>query len=439
MILEVLSSTVMGGVLVSTYLYQHGGGGNDAKKIERIAANAGLIAKDGKAIRIYRRTKKEGYTEYAFQMPQGMSSKQFSEKLDRFQDGLNIKKTVLDISLADLKELRINKDILDQVKRLLEKKRKLRKEVEIHFDGMLIFKVFKDPLTDSFPYDDSLIKRVNGWQIPVGLERSGTLVKHDFEQVPHMALGGATRYGKSNFLNSLIVSLLKKQPDNVTFTLIDLKGGVEFADYENVRQVKDIAYEPEEAVVALENAYNDMRAMQAKLRGVKKKKVQDAGIKERHFIIIDEVGELNPGEAVSKGEREIKERCQKYMSQIARLGAGLGFRQILATQYGTGDVIPRQCKQNSDAKLCFRVRNGTASRVVLDEEGAEKLPLIKGRAIYQTDKRHVVQTPYIDEDMIASTIGPHINIRPRKEPNLNAEASEQGTTGGKHSLVIKDA
>ena len=97
------------------------------------------------------------------------------------------------------------------------------------------------------------------------------------------------------------------------------------------------------------------------------------------------------------------------MSQIARLGAGLGFRQILATQYPTGDVIPRQCKQNSDAKLSFRVQSATASRVVLDEEGAELLPQIKGRAIYQTaDKREILQTPLITSDIIINTITPYI-------------------------------
>lgn len=88
------------------------------------------------------------------------------------------------------------------------------------------------------------------------------------------------------------------------------------------------------------------------------------------------------------------------MSQIARLGAGLGCRQILATQYPTRDVIPRQCKQNSDAKLSFRVQSATASRVVLDEIGAESLPQIKGRAIYQTaDKREILQTPVISSDV----------------------------------------
>ncbi|MEF7494513.1 hypothetical protein V4V34_07995 [Lysinibacillus sphaericus] len=97
------------------------------------------------------------------------------------------------------------------------------------------------------------------------------------------------------------------------------------------------------------------------------------------------------------------------MSQIARLGAGLGFCLVVATQYPVGDVIPRQVKQNADAKLCFRVQSAVASRVVLDAEGAEALPMIKGRAIYQTaDKREILQTPLITPQIIKDTIQPHI-------------------------------
>lgn len=118
------------------------------------------------------------------------------------------------------------------------------------------------------------------------------------------------------------------------------------------------------------------------------------------------------------------------MSQISRLGAGLGFRLVLATQYPTGDVIPRQCKQNSDAKLCFRVQSSTASRVVLDETGAEQLPQIKGRAIYQTaDKRVIVQTPLITPDEIQSTIDPHIReVKPVETINQKA---------GTNSIIIE--
>ncbi len=178
-----------------------------------------------------------------------------------------------------------------------------------------------------------------------------------------------------------------------------------------------------------------MQALQQRLRKIGMKNVQEAGIKERHFIIIDEVGELNPREAFDKDDKKLKEACQRYMSQIARLGAGLGFRQILATQYPTGDVIPRQCKQNSDAKLCFRVQNGTASRVVLDENGAENLPEIKGRAIFQSsDKRIIVQTPLITSEVIQQTIAPHL-VKKEEQPNEN-KTIEQKT--GVDSVVFEE-
>ena len=37
------------------------------------------------------------------------------------------------------------------------------------------------------------------------------------------------------------------------------------------------------------------------------------------------------------------------LSHIARIGGALGFRLIFCTQYPTGDTLPRQVKQNSDA------------------------------------------------------------------------------------------
>lgn len=439
MLFEVSTSILAGGLVGYSYLQKSGGIGDDHAKIVNIARNCGLVSKDGKEIRIHRKDKNKHFTEYVYQMPQGLSYNQFLLKIDNFNDGLNIKKIVPDISFSDFKNINWKGDIIKQLKTIIEQKKKLNKEVEIEFDGMLRFKVYDQQLTDEFIFDEELFKKLKGWKVPIGIDRSNKLIMHDFEMYPHLALGGATRYGKSNFLNMLIVALIHSQSENVTFTLIDLKGGVEFGDYEHLKHVKQIAFEPEEALDALKEAYEDMRAMQKKLRSVKKKKVQDAGIKERHFIIIDEVGELNPAEAVSSDERKLKEQCQTYMSQIARLGAGLGFRQILATQYPTGDVIPRQCKQNSDAKLSFKVRNATASRVVLDEEGAEKLPRIKGRAIYQIDQKHILQTPLIESDTIEKTIQPHINIRPRKERvEMNEKRDTTSTKGRKHSLIIEE-
>lgn len=406
MLFEVLTTSIMGGIAIKAAVKKHGLGMNDSGKIQRIISLSGLNVKDGKDTLTTQLIRKKQYdwgNEYVYRIPLGRSYEDYLAKHRVIEDGLNNRRQR--ITFADLKSLQLDANIIDNLRTLWANKLTERKEIEILFDGLLKIRVYNEPLPTQVPFVPG-----DKWSVPVGVTRDKNTFKyHDFEQIPHVVLGGATRYGKSNFINSTITSLLQSRPNHVHFYLVDLKGGVELCDYENLKQTVSIAYEPEDALTTFRSAYEEMRAIQTRLKVLGKKNVQEAGIKDRYFVIIDEVGELNPTEAVTRDEKKLKLECQTLMSQIARLGAGLGFRQILATQYPTGDCIPRQCKQNSDAKLAFRVQSATASRVVLDEAGAELLPQIKGRAIYQiADKREVLQTPLITSDVIQKTIAPYI-------------------------------
>lgn len=405
MIFEVLTTSIMGGLALNAYVKRKGLATNDSGKIQRIISLSGLNVKDGKDTLTTQLIRKKQYDwgwEYAYRIPLGRSYDDYLAKSRVLEDGLNNRRQR--ITLADLKEIQLGENIIADIKALYTRKLTERKEIEVIFDGLLKIRVYNEPLPSLVPFQQG-----DKWSVPVGVTRDKNTFKyHDFERIPHLVLGGATRYGKSNFINAVLTSLIRSNPDHVKLYLVDLKGGVELCDYENAKQTQSIAYEPEEALATLQLAYDEMRAMQKRVRALGKKNVQEAGIKERYFIVIDEVGELNPAEAIGKADKALKSECQTLMSQIARLGAGLGFRQILATQYPTGDVIPRQCKQNSDAKLSFRVQSATASRVVLDETGAELLPQIKGRAIYQTaDKREILQTPIISTELIRETLAPH--------------------------------
>lgn len=405
MIFEVLTTSIMGGLALNAYVKRKGLATNDSGKIQRIISLSGLNVKDGKdtlTTQLIRKKQYEWGWEYAYRIPLGRSFKEYEAKQHVLEDGLNNRRQR--ITLTDLKALQLDGNIIADIRALYTRKLMDHKEIEVSFDGLLKIRVYNEPLPSLVPFVQG-----DKWSVPVGVTRDKNTFKyHDFERIPHLVLGGATRYGKSNFINAMLTSLIRSNPDHVKLYLVDLKGGVELCDYENAKQTQSIAYEPEEALATLQLAYDEMRAMQKRVRALGKKNVQEAGIKERYFIVIDEVGELNPAEAIGKADKALKSECQTLMSQIARLGAGLGFRQILATQYPTGDVIPRQCKQNSDAKLSFRVQSATASRVVLDETGAELLPQIKGRAIYQTaDKREILQTPIISTELIRETLAPH--------------------------------
>jgi DNA segregation ATPase FtsK/SpoIIIE, S-DNA-T family len=427
-LVEILSSVAMGGLLGYTYIYQNGLGGNDTKKIENIAKNCGLVAKDGKTIRIHRRTRKNSYTEYVFQMPQGLSSKDFQSKLDHFQDGLNIKRSVLDLSLGDLKTLNWKGDIYQEIKRVLEKKRKLKKEVEIDFDGMLIFRVFDHPLPEMFSLEDTLFKRLKGWEVPIGINNMGDLIKHDFDKLAHIIIAGATDFGKSNMLKVIITTLIHRKPNDVTFTLIDLKGGLSFSRFKNVKQVETVAKNPKEALQALERVQERLNQTMEYLESQGFEDVKEAAINDRHFVVIDEAADIAEDE-----------KCQAVLKDIARRGRAAGYRLLYATQYPTKETISSQVKRNCIARLCFVLDTDIASRAVLDESGAEKLPLIQGRAIYKAHGKKVVQTPYIQNTFIEETIRPHINIRPQRESGMkNAKGNREGTKGRTYTPIFEE-
>ncbi len=406
MLFELVTSSIFGGIAFHAFLKKKNLSANESGKIQRIMSLSGLNVKDGKdtlTTQLIKKKKCEWGWEYKYKIPLGRSFDDYLSKVNVLEDGLNNRRK--QINFNDVLALDWKGDVFKNLRQLWKSKLTEQKEIELDFDGLLIIRVYDKPMPKRFNFHAG-----ENWKVPVGVVRELNGFRyHDFEKVPHIILGGATRYGKSNFINSTICSLLHSNSDDVKFFLIDLKGGVELCDYEKIKQTVSIAYEPEEALNTLQQAYDSMREIQVELRRQGKKNVQEGRMKCRYFIVVDEVGELNPSEAVTKEEKLLKQQCQTIMSQIARLGAGLGFRQILATQYPTGDVIPRACKQNSDAKLSFRVQSAIASRVVLDTEGAESLPQIKGRAIYQTaDKREILQTPLITPDMIKAIILPNL-------------------------------
>src|SRR5699024_12157465 len=90
-----ISTASMLGIMASTYYFQNKESDNDHEKIKKIADNIGLYVTENKqkqSIRIYRKTKKENYSEYIYKIPLGLSFKRFEENKQVFIDGLNNKR-----------------------------------------------------------------------------------------------------------------------------------------------------------------------------------------------------------------------------------------------------------------------------------------------------------------------------------------------------------
>lgn len=237
----------------------------------------------------------------------------------------------------------------------------------------------------------------HSWLMPIGKKRK--IMYHNFEHYPHLLVGGATRFGKTVFLKSTFASLLLSNPDRVRFIILDLKGGLEFWRFRNLPQVVKVAPDLLEAAKVLDHVYKIIKLDEERFRKNGWSNIADTPIKERTFIIVDEGAELSP-KLVSKDYKKYAELCMIYLSEIARIGGGLGYRLIYATQYPTIEAVPQQVKMNMVARLAFRIADSTGSRVILGETGAEELEPVPGRAIYKLAEKHEIQCPYIDDKKI---------------------------------------
>ncbi|RKN53582.1 FtsK/SpoIIIE domain-containing protein [Bacillus sp. S66] len=427
MIFELVSSAAVGGVVFLSKMHQKGAT-NDASKIQRICANCGLKVKEGKEIRtiqLLRKTRNDWGVEYAYRIPLGLSFSDFEQKMQHLEDGLNHKSKVYDFKLQDFKSLRLRKDILKQIQNIINKKKLVRKEIELSYDGLLKIRVYEIGIPDFVKFEEDMMKQCKGWEVPIGYTRDG-LVKHDFDQLSHMISAGMTDMGKSNVLKLIITSLVCNQSENIKLFLIDLKGGLSFNRYRFLNQVESIAKNPEEALKTLKELQDKLNARNEYLLEKGYEDIKEAGDPVRYFVIVDEAADIAP-----------YQECQDIIVDIGRRGRAAGFRLIYATQYPTNSAMPSQLRQNIGARVCFRLQTEVGSRAVLDEGGAESLPNIKGRAIYQTNEKKVLQTICIDNKQIDNIIKPHINIRARKE-HQDAKTSHEGSENGKYTLELEE-
>ncbi|PGO77489.1 cell division protein FtsK [Bacillus cereus] len=277
----------------------------------------------------------------------------------------------------------------------------LYKPVKISFHQReLHIRVFKQQIPEMWNWSRNLLKE-HTWRVMMG-KALDKHVYHDFEKTPHMCVAGMTRFGKTVFLKNVMTSLILQQPQHVNFFIIDLKEGLEFSPYKELFQVVEIAENPEQALEMLVRVREKMVKQIEMMKKSYFTNIIDTSIKERCFIIVDEGANLCPTQGLPKKQRDLLFMCQEMLSEIARIGGGLGFRLIFCTQYPTSDTLPRQIKQNADAKLGFRLPTAVASQVALDEPGLENLPSLPGRALFKTDRTEEIQVPYLkDMDMWA--------------------------------------
>lgn len=243
---------------------------------------------------------------------------------------------------------------------------------------------------------EPFLGKTKQWNVIIGVN-AFEVATHDFEKYPMVIGGGATRFGKTVLMKNIQTQLTLQNPEEVKFYIIDLKGGLEFLDFENLRQVAKVVWTPLEALKLLGYLADEwLPKRMAYFREKGYKNIVDTPIKERVFLIIDETHDLFKTTDPKVDNKE-KKKIENYMSKLASMGGGLGFRILAFTQYPVKEAMPQFVKQNAPVRIGFQCADGTASRVIMDQEGLEDLPGIPGRCMVKSFKYTTVQVPYHED------------------------------------------
>ncbi len=252
-----------------------------------------------------------------------------------------------------------------------------------------------------------------------GMARTKT-INVDLKEVPHILVAGETASGKSTFLRQVIICLYFNNP-GYEFTLVDLKGGLEFTLFSGVKRIKVIA--------TLTHTVSTLATLDAELER-RMKVFADYGVKDidalwrkadqtnkdtankqpipklnRHVVVIDEIAEL----FLAGMDRPVKDiqKARAIVSRLARQGRAVGIHLILGTQRPDARALDTQIKANLPGKVCFQMADTPSSMVVLGNGRARDLPGIPGRAIWQRGLHMIeVQTPFIDPTEVETLLAP---------------------------------
>ncbi|MGV8911872.1 MAG: FtsK/SpoIIIE domain-containing protein [Rhodoglobus sp.] len=190
---------------------------------------------------------------------------------------------------------------------------------------------------------------------------------------PHAIVGGTTGSGKSELLISWVLAMAAESPpDEVTFLLVDFKGGSAFAHLEQLPHTVGIITDLDEA--AASRAFASLRAeLQHRERALAQAGARDISELDalpRLVIVVDEF-------AAMMGDYP---QLHALFSDIAARGRSLGVHLILCTQRPSG-VVRDALLANADLRVSLRVNNGADSSAVIGSDRAAELPArAKGRA-----------------------------------------------------------
>jgi DNA segregation ATPase FtsK/SpoIIIE, S-DNA-T family len=255
-------------------------------------------------------------------------------------------------------------------------------------------------------------------RIPLALGKDvyGKAIITDLGQMPHLLVAGTTGAGKSVCINALIASMLFRfKPDELKFVMIDPKV-VEMQHYNSLPHLAfPVVVDPKKVLLALRWLIDEMERRYKVFARVGVRNI--IGFNARPATKKKEADAVQPGMSSAKSlnaadtaatteaekdEVQIPDKLpyivvvideladlmqtapadvESAIARITQMARAAGIHLIVATQTPRADVITGVIKANIPSRIAFQVASKIDSRVILDENGADRL-LGQGDMLY---------------------------------------------------------
>lgn len=234
---------------------------------------------------------------------------------------------------------------------------------------------------------------------------------------PHAVVIGVTGSGKSELLTTWIAGMCRgRSPQEVSFLLIDFKGGRTFDALAPLPHVTGVLTDLDEArtVRAVESLRAEVRHRERTLQDAGVRDIDEArGALARLVIVVDEYAALvsaHPG-------------LHELFADIAARGRALGMHLVLASQRAAG-AFRDAVLANAPLRIAFRVTDAADSRAVLGRDDAAHLSgaaAARGTALVRRaadDAPGVVRVARCGQSALAGLCAASAGATPARRPWL---------------------
>lgn len=272
---------------------------------------------------------------------------------------------------------------------------------EVSLEGSLTKNINLFALLNIFGVEDLDLKKrwastavYKSMAVPLGVSKTGVvyLDLHDKAHGPHGLVAGTTGSGKSEILQTYILSVATYfHPYEVAFLIIDFKGGGMVNQFRNLPHLLG-------AITNIDGKEinRSLKSIKAELQK-RQRLFAQAGVNHIDKYIMKyksgEAKEPLPHLVIIVDEfAELKAEQPDFMKELisaARIGRSLGVHLILATQKPAGQVDD-QIWSNSRFKLCLKVQGPEDSNEVLKSPLAAEIKE-PGRAYLQVGNNEIFE------------------------------------------------